>query len=81
MTTLITFKPTYGQPIRRCDARCYTAKHPKCTCICAGINHGVGPNTAIDNTREHAEFIEHIRESGLFIINPATYHLFEGAKP
>ena len=38
-----------------CDAKCYNATHPECDCICGGINHGKGKETAIDNTRELAE--------------------------
>jgi len=76
MTTLITFISAYGQHPRRCNARCYNAKHPKCSCICAGINHGVGSNKAIDNTHEHAKPIQHKLEAGLFIINQASYQLF-----
>ena len=39
----------------RCDAKCYNATHPKCDCICGGMNHGKGEQTAIDNTRELAD--------------------------
>jgi hypothetical protein len=31
-----------GSLIGRCDARCYNAKHPKCDCVCGGVNHGRG---------------------------------------
>lgn len=41
--------------VGRCDAKCYTAKTPKCECICGGMNHGAGESNAIDNTREYAE--------------------------
>ena len=51
MTTLITQKVGSG-PTRRCDAKCYDAKHPKCTCICGGMNHGAGRTRAIKNTYE-----------------------------
>ena len=51
MTTLITQKVGSG-PNRRCDAKCYDAKHPKCTCICGGMNHGAGGVQAIINTHE-----------------------------
>lgn len=39
----------------KCDANCYDAKHPECNCICGGMNHGVGQQKAIDNTKEWAE--------------------------
>lgn len=35
---------------RRCDARCYDATGKKCKCICGGVNHGVGKDTAISNS-------------------------------
>lgn len=41
--------------VGRCDAKCYEAKHPGCTCICGGANHGAGLKTALENTREMAE--------------------------
>lgn len=54
MTTLISYY-TSGGCEGRCDARCYNAKHPECTCICGGRNHGVGIEKALENTREMAE--------------------------
>jgi hypothetical protein len=39
-------------PTQRCDARCYSAKHGNCRCICNGSNHGVGIQKALDNVRE-----------------------------
>lgn len=36
--------------VRICNSRCYTAKRPKCTCICGRRNHGVGQKQAIHNT-------------------------------
>ena len=53
MTTLITAGNSEGS--RRCDARCYNAKGPKCDCICGGRNHGAGLQQAGENTREMAE--------------------------
>ena len=38
--------------IRRCDAKCHNAVTSLCTCICGGLNHGVGKVQAIKNTRE-----------------------------
>ena len=51
---------------RKCDARCYNAKGKKCTCVCGGINHGIGLEAALekmnviidalcDVTRENSE--------------------------
>lgn len=37
--------------MRRCDARCYNAKHKKCRCICQGQNHGCGEEGAMGNTK------------------------------
>ena len=28
--------------IRRCDARCHSARSPSCDCICGGRYHGTG---------------------------------------
>ncbi|WP_433542076.1 hypothetical protein ACQP10_37960 (plasmid) [Streptosporangium sandarakinum] len=44
-----------GGRIRRCDARCYDAHETECDCICAGVNHGVGLDQAIENTRRRGE--------------------------
>lgn len=52
--TLITYQNSAGEG-GRCDAKCYTAKHPECHCICGGANHGAGLSKAMDNTREMAE--------------------------
>jgi hypothetical protein len=36
---------------RRCDAKCYNAHKAECKCICGGVNHGVGREAAMANTR------------------------------
>ena len=54
MATLIA-SYNYDGCTGRCDAKCYNASHPKCECICRGINHGKGLQTAVDNTRELAD--------------------------
>ena len=54
MVTLIEFRNGRGV-IGRCDAKCYTAQHPDCDCICGGRNHGTGLQRDIENTRELAE--------------------------
>jgi hypothetical protein len=41
MTTIMSAsnsEGTYG----RCDAKCHTAEHPDCDCICGGRYHGCG---------------------------------------
>lgn len=60
MATLITVKYANGTQ-RRCDAKCYNAKHPRCKCVCGGMNHGVGLNSAIRATEGLAEdYLEQI---------------------
>jgi predicted RNase H-like HicB family nuclease len=54
MTTLIAVHNSDGL-VGRCDARCYNAHEPECTCICHGANHGKGLDRAIENTRGMAE--------------------------
>jgi hypothetical protein len=38
--------------MRRCDSRCYSAKHDKCVCICGGVNHRAGLRLAMENVRK-----------------------------
>lgn len=54
MTTLISSYNSEGC-VGRCDAKCYDASEPDCTCICQGRNHGKGRQQALDNTREYCE--------------------------
>jgi len=42
----------HGGRVRRCDARCYNGESSRCTCVCGGINHGVGIQRALENSRE-----------------------------
>ena len=72
--------------IGRCDAKCYCAWGPECHCVCQGVNHGVGRQEAIENTRELGEYwLEHARADGLGISHAEvlieTLHepLFESA--
>lgn len=37
----------------RCDASCYEAQGPVCTCVCGGKNHGVGRQQAEANVRAY----------------------------
>ena len=54
MTTLIAVYNSEGC-VGRCDARCYNATGPNCTCICGGANHGAGYDKAVSNTVEMTE--------------------------
>lgn len=78
MTTLIAVYNSEGC-VGRCDAHCYNARWPECTCICHGKNHGVGLSRAMDNTREWAEgWIEaYAQQQGLSeyhgAVNPTVY--------
>lgn len=51
MTTLVSQRIGDGNE-RRCDAKCYDADGPDCTCLCGGMNHGQGLQAALDNTAE-----------------------------
>ena len=64
MTTLISFQSSGGDQ-GRCDAKCYDATEPECTCICGGRNHGAGKQQAIENTRDLAQsWIDRTRANG-----------------
>jgi len=67
MTTLIEVRGGDGELIGRCDARCYNAQHPHCTCVCGGRNHGVGLQQALHNTAALADTMiaEYVAERGL----------------
>lgn len=41
---------TKNGEIRTCCAKCYDAWSPHCTCVCGGLNHGVGFDEAKKNT-------------------------------
>lgn len=51
MTVLIQQQTSSGKR-RRCDARCYNGKNPRCRCICGGHNHGKGLERAVEETRK-----------------------------
>ncbi len=36
--------------VGQCDESCYDSECDECTCVCGGINHGVGREQAIKNT-------------------------------
>lgn len=43
--------------VGQCDAKCYGAHEPRCSCICGGENHGVGLTKALANTRAIVETV------------------------
>jgi hypothetical protein len=53
MTTLLAVYSSDGCE-GRCDARCYDAQEPACTCCCNGANHGKGRTLAEAQTMEWA---------------------------
>lgn len=66
MVALITVRKD-NKVVGRCDAKCYEAQHPDCTCICQGANHGAGFDQAQENTEQMAEqwIAEYAAERGL----------------
>ena len=54
MATLISYHTSDGCK-GRCDAKCYEAVTPICTCICGGSNHGVGYKQACQNRHDLVE--------------------------
>jgi hypothetical protein len=72
--------------VGRCDARCYNASQPECTCCCGGINHGCGKDQAIENTEKMVEekLKEHYGEDSQIV---KAFHeqlplgLFPGEQP
>lgn len=56
MTTIITASDAAGV-VGTCDAKCYDAKHDKCSCICYGLNHGKGKEFAITFTDHLYEIV------------------------
>lgn len=48
MTTLIALTLANGT-VHMCDESCYNSLEPECTCICLGLNHGVGLSHAERN--------------------------------
>lgn len=81
MATLIIARKADGSLLGRCDSKCHNAKGFKCTCICGGMNHGVGLNQAIHNTHEHKDLLMDAQGAGEFIIKEGQYQLFTGGKP
>ena len=72
MTTLIIVKKSNGRIVGRCDATCYDARTPECTCICGGANHGMGLKKASEQVSEYTE--ERLRQlagKGAFVTDEA----------
>ncbi|HOT98908.1 MAG TPA: hypothetical protein PKZ83_17430 [bacterium] len=62
MATLIKSESSDGHR-RLCSAKCYNAHGTDCTCICNGMNHGVGPQQAAQNTQNLTEeLVEIVRD-------------------
>lgn len=45
---------------QECGKGCYWGEAIRCRCVCHGINHGVGFNQAIENTRECLEWFREL---------------------
>jgi len=61
VATLMSVGDNYGE--RRCDEKCYGAEGGSCSCICGGMNHGIGLKAAAANTQEHAkQLLKKIKE-------------------
>ena len=54
MSTLIAVYNSEGCQ-GRCDAKCYDAIGDDCDCICGGLNHGKGIQTATKNLSQVIE--------------------------
>lgn len=80
MATLITHTTGDGSQTRRCDARCYEAKHDKCTCICGGANHGIGHNKAVENMRQVYEQLLDADPTAEIKCDPVQLYLFNHKK-
>lgn len=64
MTAVLTIR-VGGSVAGSCGKSCYDADHPKCRCVCEGMDHGVGLEQAIVNARaHHARWVERARADG-----------------
>lgn len=55
-----------GTLVGRCDVNCFNGDDTRCECLCSGINHGVGLDAAVANTRAMVdEWIVGNRERGV----------------
>lgn len=63
MTALLLLRAGRGI-VGRCDAACYDAREAACTCLCEGVNHRVGYEQAVANTRGIADTWQQARARG-----------------
>jgi len=63
--SVLTSRTSDGN-LKRCGPECYEALTTKCTCICGGVNHGVGLRKAMANARfinaGHVSQVNRIRD-------------------
>lgn len=55
----------------RCDARCHTAAHSKCSCVCNGHYHGRGSSAAAQEELTRDWFGNEFRDEWKAVITPA----------
>jgi len=80
MATLITMTKSGGGPTRSCDGRCHEAKGSKCTCICGGVNHGIGHKKAVENVRKVYEDLLDTDPTARIHCDPEQLYLFNHKK-
>lgn len=74
MTTVLSVHNSDGC-VGWCDANCHDAKNPKCTCICGGVNHGVGLSKAVENIRAVYDTIIETLEEGQMAVLPEAIQM------
>jgi len=50
MASLVSLHAKSGKCLAVCNALCYAGTGDRCNCLCGGINHGVGLQTAAAQT-------------------------------
>jgi len=80
MATVLKLKFASGK-IRRCDSRCHNAKGDKCTCVCGGINHGVGLRQAIINSQNSRALDPHLPVNLIMLSPKDQLDLFSESEP
>ena len=81
MTSLISVAIAGKKRPRTCNAACYNAKHPRCECVCEGINHQAGLETAVGNTRDLMGVFLNIHKEVRFADSVLQMSLDEIPKP
>lgn len=52
--------------VGRCDVNCWGGTDARCECLCNGLNHGIGLDAAVEQTRRMVdEWIMWHREQGM----------------